>query len=317
MLNIIKYNPTEAVEKLQLSCTNYVQGAICIYEHQTMVAHVVLYKNKHIGEEVLVLGNYTCVDKLEISRALFNEVIAVAKQMGVDKILGPMDGSTWNSYRFAQPSEAKTFLMEPQQEEYYIGQWEDAGFEMHQEYYSSNVNVDKIHLWSGKEAELNQQFTNAGIHVEKWGPNLDKAQWEKLTTFNNKAFAKSDFFSPITCGELTQKYNGMLQQIDTQFMYFAMHENELVGMLFAYPNLLDNTDNTLVLKSLAHLPSKEYKGLGIWLVHKLLVDAKANNYTQLIHALMKHDNASVERSKQFGGAVFKKYGLYQLTVPKK
>lgn len=314
MLITKKYNPSQVEKELPRFYKPYLISAICVYDKESLLGHIALYMNPHIGKETLLLGGYHAVDNIQVSRTLFTEVLAEAKRLGFSTVLGPMNGSTWEQYRFVSKSDRHSFLMEPQQEDHFIAQWKDAGFTMCQQYYSSIAPVNQISFPVDRVDLISKRFSQLDVRIEKWGSNLNSEQWKQLTHFNNAAFAKSDFFSPISVKGFTNKYCDLLKQIDTNYMYFATQKSELVGILFAYPDAKDKTEQTLVLKTLAHIPSKIYKGLGTWLVLKLLTDAKANNYTHIIHALMKQDNASLERSKQFGGQVFRNYGLYKLEL---
>ena len=289
----------------------YTMGGYQLCKDGQQLGQVVCYLNKYIGEQTLLLGDYAMIDNAEASTFFFDHVVKEAKMEGFKNIVGPMNGSTWESYRFSHTSAEEPFFLEPQQEQYYINQWEAAGFKEHASYYSSYSIHEKKEDWIKRERELDAHFSTMNIHVDKWKNNLSEYEWAQLSDFNNEAFRQNQLFSPLSKELFKEKYSQISQVVDTQFIYLVKEQNKLVGLLFAYPNRQDAKEKSLVLKTMARLPDAHLKGLGTWMCLKFFNEASRQGYKKIIHALMQVDNASTLRSNEFGGELFRNYSLYK------
>ncbi|HET6989892.1 MAG TPA: hypothetical protein VFJ43_01155, partial [Bacteroidia bacterium] len=79
-------------------------------------ARVALYNNpylKYQGKKSFCIGNFESVDNAEISDRLLNHVSAEAKKLGAEFLIGPMNGSTWDNYRFSVHNNHSNFFLEP------------------------------------------------------------------------------------------------------------------------------------------------------------------------------------------------------------
>ena len=289
----------------------YMIGGYQLSKDGEQLGRIVCYQNKYIGADTLLLGGYGMVDDEEASNFLFRHIFKEAKRQGFKKIIGPMNGSTWESYRFAHASAEESFFLEPQQETYYLNQWEVAGFETYASYYSSHSIHEENQDWIKEEKKLDAKFAAKNLHVEKWKDNLSNEEWNQLADFNNEAFRKNSLFSPLREKCFKKKYSQISQAVDTKFIYLVKERGKLVGLLFAYPNLIDSAKKSLVLKTMARLPDPHLRGLGTWMCLKFFNEASRHGYKKIIHALMQVANTSTVRSTEFGGEIFRNYSLYK------
>ncbi len=299
---------------MPLAYNNYTFCAHQVFDGDQAVGQVVSYINPYLGKEHLILGGYEMQNNAEASQMLFDYIIAEAKAENYKSIIGPMNGSTWEAYRLAESSESNPFLLEPKYNAHFISQWEQAGFEKSMSYYSSITKLQAQAQWVEKEKSMEAHFKAKNVNIEKWPNKFSESQWKQLAEFNNKAFAKNPLFSPISEARFKEKYSALLQHIDTQFMYFVKEGKELVGLLFAYPDVLNTECKNLVLKTMARLPKPSLKGLGTWLAARLHNEALSFGYENIIHALMYTENASTLRSDEFKGEVFRNYSLYKMNL---
>ena len=277
-----------------------------------IVGHVGFYQNKSLGEDQFLAGSYHAINDVKVSNKLLSAIIEEAKSKGAKKLIGPMNGSSWESYRFTEKSGELPFLMEPIQPNFYNHQWQKFGFQKTESYFSSVTDVfdfdEKV------EKNLDLKFETMGVSIETFDLSKIEATLKELAVFNNKAFAKNDFFSPISESFFVQKYKQLITQLDPELIFLAKRRGQIVGLLFTYPDFNDLAGKTLIAKTLARTPQKELQALCLWVYGKMLPIAKAKGFTKIIHALMKSDNYSLQRSRQVGGKVFRKYWLYELQI---
>jgi hypothetical protein len=92
------------------------------------------------AEKYGLIGHYYAKDR-ESSDTLLKESCRILGQNGCRKVYGPMDGSTWNSYRLVTWSDGSPpFLMEPQNQHEWVDYWLESGFVAAHEYLSTSVS---------------------------------------------------------------------------------------------------------------------------------------------------------------------------------
>jgi len=97
----------------------------------------------------------------------------------------------------------------------------------------------------------------------------------------------------------------MLTQVDPRLMLVAKHDDEVVGFILAPPDFLQlsyqQAMDAIVIKTVAVLPRKEYRGLGRVLIVELLKNAIDMGFTTAISALMHTENRSQKISSDCAG----------------
>ena len=290
----------------------YLESFFIAKKDNEIVGHVGFYQNKFLGEDQFLAGSYHAINDVKVSNKLLSAITEEAKSKGAKKLLGPMNGCSWENYRFSEKSRALPFLMEPIQPDFYNQQWQQFGFQKSESYFSSVTDV--FDFDKKVEKNLDERFIKMDVSIETFDFSKTEKTLRQLADFNNIAFAKNDFFSPINETAFVEKYQEIITQLDPELIFLAKHKGQIVGLLFTYPNFNDSTGKTLIVKTLARTPQKELHALCLWIYLKMLPKAKAKGFTKIIHALMKSDNYSVQRSKQVGGKVFRKYWLYELPI---
>jgi hypothetical protein len=100
----------------------------------------------------------------------------------------------------------------------------------------------------------------------------------------------------------------VLKAINPELVLLAEDEaGELKAFLFALPNFAEGPQpKTVILKTYA----SAVKGGGSMLANAFHERAKAQGFTEVIHALMHETNLSAQHSDKTGGKVFRRYALW-------
>ena len=119
--------------------------------------------------------------------------------------------------------------------------------------------------------------------------------------------------SPICRTDFIEQYRPILTLVRPELVLLAEHGERLVGFLFAVPDILQaqrgQPVDTVILKTAAVLPGREYAGLGNLLVARCHAAAAALGFRRAIHALMHESNESLNVSAHYGRS-FRGYSLY-------
>ena len=279
-------------------------------------ARAVLYQNPTLsynGENVIIIGNYESVDDDLISNFILEHIIKEAKKLNDGFLIGPMNGSTWENYRFSLHNTFDNFLLEPYNHVYYNQQFLSAKFEP-VAHYSSRINTDffcdeqTVLLKEEKLFENGLKLRNIDL------TNFDK-ELKKLYPFINTSFKNNFLFSQIEMVAFIEKYKKIIDFINPEFVLIAEDEkNNIIGFIFCYDDLLNEKEKSLVIKTLARDQSKRWSGLGAVMANRIISLAKARGYQSVIHAFMIDDGNSSESSTRFLGSIYKEYVLYGLKL---
>lgn len=285
----------------------YVKGDEVIVQAKTwfypqMPAGHSLYK-------VGLIGEFKCLEKasLEETRLLFDKLFAELKQAGATKIVGPMDGNTWQSYRLTTYyGDQPTFTMEPFTPQHYIKHWENAGF-VPEETYSSYIT--DINLWEDKRVDkLHARFAELSFRP------LQQEDLSAIFDLSLQSFTRNPYYIPIDKEVYLNKYGNMMSMLKPNVSTVVYDGDELVGYLFAMMDMNVNeqgeSTNRVILKTVAVKEERKYAGLGTYLLSKLIVTMQAMGVNSAIHALM-YDKNAVQNIIKDNSQKLRAYTLYK------
>lgn len=279
-------------------------------------ARAALYQNPTLsynGQNVITIGNYESVDDDLISNFLLEHITKEAKKLNDGFLIGPMNGSTWENYRFSLYNNFDNFLLEPYNPVYYNQQFLSAGFEP-VAHYSSRINTD---FFCDEETVLlkEEKLFDSGLKLRNIDLNNFDDELKKLYPFINTSFKNNFLFSHIEMVAFIEKYKKIIDFINPEFVLIAEDEkNNIIGFIFCYDDLLNEKEKSLVIKTLARDQSKSWSGLGAVMANRIISLAKARDYQSVIHAFMMDDGSSSESSRKFLGNIYKEYVLYGLKL---
>jgi GNAT superfamily N-acetyltransferase len=282
-------------------------GAYCSLwwkETPTLVAH-----------RVGAIGHYACVDD-DAAAALLAEAARLLRENGCTMAVGPMDGNTWRRYRFVTdpgPAEATQppFFLEPANPPEWPRQFEKAGFTRLAEYYSA-LNTD-LGRHDGRIAPIAARLEDAGVSVHS-SRNTDlRDQLKRIYAVSRISFTRNFLYTELSQSAFIEQYLLLLDRIQPELLLLAESGGELVGYLFAIPDLAQGARgeaiDTFIIKTVAILPEPRLRGLGGLLVARAHETGRLLGYARAIHALMHEGNVSRNISSHYA-ITMRKYALY-------
>lgn len=264
-----------------------------------------------------LVGHYAARDAAA-GTSLLQHAAAELRAAGAVRLLGPMNGSTWQRYRFAlppAPGEAvePPFLGEPVNPTAYPAHFTAAGFRQAAAYesrISEDITTANPRAAAGEAAIAERGITVAPIDLARFDEEL-----RDLHALSLRAFRGNRYYSPIDAQSFDALYRPMRDVIDPGHVLLARGpEGQLAGYVFAYVDPLGRRGGRpyrLVVKTLATDPDWQGLGLGAVLVERLHEAARGQGLQAVVHALMHADNNSVKISAHTA-RVFRRYALYEL-----
>ncbi|MES0862950.1 hypothetical protein ABLN87_11385 [Ruegeria sp. SCPT10] len=256
------------------------------------------------GAPAATIGDFSCKTP-EAGLQALHQAIERIRSAGIDRIIGPMSGDTWHSYRFVSESDGSApFLMEPANKPHDPDVFKAAGFAPISSYFSARVPL-------AQTARSSLTATDA-FTVEPWDGTNPEGLFRQVYHLSIKAFARNAFYKPISERDFLAMYMPVVPMLKRELIFFARRlDGSLVGFLFGIPNYAEGPKpKAAILKTYASLE----RGAGRHLASHFHKSALEQGFDTAIHALIHDDNQSAERSGVEGANVFRRYALFGLRL---
>lgn len=211
-----------------------------------------------------------------------------AGQNHFQKVIGPIDGATWNNYRFQSKIEiSQSYLGQPSYEPEMVHLFLNQGFKVSEIY--ETIQIDQI-----KKVENSlTSFRNISLpqirFVRPTSAILDTHKVE-IHHLLNGIFSENLEFHKISNEEIELVFSQIKKMINYDVSVLAFNDkNEIVGFMLNYL-----VGDTLFFKTIGFLKDYRFQGLSIFkmlnfLFDQILEDSKLN-LDKAIICLMKKGN---------------------------
>ena len=242
------------------------------------------------------IGCFEMTDKDSGKRQL-EQYVKQLKSAGHKRIIAPINGDTWHTYRLVSwSSNEPAFPMEPQNPLWYNEVFEEAGFKPLQKYRSDKFDLSHVQPLPNKDMTL---------HLR----DFEEAYLRLIHHISLRGFDENFLYSHITFENFNKLYQPMLPMIDKELVVIAESGNSPVGFMFAFA-----AGENLILKSMAVLPEFRSKGIGAKMMNHVLLAGQRKGLKSAIAALMSEGNNSHEIISKYGSEKIREYTLYCLEV---
>ncbi|MGV3761930.1 hypothetical protein [Parapedobacter sp.] len=284
------------------------RGGVCLAAAVLYINPHMQYKDKRVG----VVGAYGAVGDSEPVVYLFRAIEQRAHEAGLDFLIGPMNGSTWEAYRFHDDPAKPLFFLEMMHRSYYPDQWRSIDFKPIAHYYSTVAPL--VPRGDGEIERVRNRLLQDGITFRAIDMNHYEADLRKLYPFLQASFKRNLLYTPISESSFVAKYLPLKVALKPEFVQIAEHKGEVVGVSLGVVNLLDPTHRSLIIKTLARNPQRLYRGLGRVLLDAFYHKGLAQGYQQLICAFMIEGGDALPLSDRYHARTLKTYALYGKSI---
>ena len=270
------------------------------------------------GRKTSYIGNVNIYEKYrKDEEQLFNKIFEELKKEGIETIIGPLNGTTWNTYRYVtEKGNGRPFLLEPWNEDYSVSLFEKLDFK-HLAGYISTVMEG---MNSNGRKNLNKKIEKLKKFDYYKDIKVESAENKDLLTVLNKvydltveAFKNNFLYSELEREIFLKMYMSYEDKIIKKFFKMLYLGDELIGYVFGIPDYAElgykGKIDTIILKTIAVSPIYNGKGMGYILINSLVEEAEKEGYENVIYALMHESNVS----KNIGlllGNMLRKYTLF-------
>lgn len=308
--------PPDSLRLKQRDSVNmeYIYKTLVAISKNIPSARLVIYNNPHLkyeNERAACIGNFESIDNADVSCELLNKAFQIIKEeLKINYVIGPMNGSTWDNYRFSVHHHSPNFFLEPYHHLYYNNLFIAAGF-MPLSKYVSAIDTE-LHHSADKNLLLEEKLKQGGVVFRPMDFDNYENEIERVFDLCTRAFKNNFLYTPISIDVFKEKYLAVKPFISPDFIQLAEDNNSgnLIGFIFALNDLNNPERKSLIIKTLARENKKQWAGLGGIMVNNIVKKAADNKYKSVIHAFMIENAASANISKSFTGSIYKNYILY-------
>ena len=212
-----------------------------------------LIVNNNIEEYNCMFGFVKLTENFENVKQLFNKVEKRAKELGFKNIIGPVNYTTWMSYRWAINNFDVKYYPDCNNAEYYVKYIRKLGYKELYTYRSAHIDMNnklyfmgdavyKLKLAEGYEFKFFKGEEGYKIVKDIYDISID-------------AFKGSYLYSDIPFEYFNEIYLEWTKKIEDIVMYVAYKEGKPIGYIMGYINPYNK--NEIIAKTSAVL--KEYQ----------------------------------------------------------
>lgn len=292
--------------KPRLSNLSAATKLITISEEGTLLGFVACYLNPSYPYH-LILGNFECKNNIAVADKIFSEAKKIALKNNCKLLLGPMNGSTWFTYRYSLVKQTP-FFMETIHKPYYIDLWKSYGFEINETY---QTNIEDFNA-DAPMPNVQEYLAKRKLTIRKFDKADASNELTILHSFCMELFANNVLFSPISQDDFIALYQPILDYLDEELIDFVLDNDKVVGLFFAVKNHYNSAQ--VIVKTIARNPDDKYKGLANIMAANFYKKAIAMGYKSMLNAYFHLDNKSASVSENYGGRMYQKHVLFQLEL---
>ncbi len=279
-----------------------VLGGIALYDNPGHYLH---------GERACCAGYFHCVNDVAAASQLIEAVKRDVAALGIRHLIGPLNGTTWENYRFRTSDEPPAFFLESPHPVYYNDLFTACGFQPIKTYYTFLVKPLRPMNERAKRREA--QLLEKGIHIRHINPENYAGDMRRIYDLCLVAFKDNFLYTPYPWEAYIEKYRLLQHFTNPKMTVIAEHEGEVVGFVFMIEDYLCEDEKRVVFKTYAVHPAAKYAGLGAVISQRLTQDLLDEGYTSAIHAFVIEGSAS-ENSSSKDSEVYREYKLYATDV---
>ncbi|TLV02917.1 hypothetical protein [Dyadobacter luticola] len=306
-----------ALKKSEKIPVDFLEGCYYLTDREKVVARASLYFNpflKYHDAPACTVGTYECAENATYAITLLDHLKEQAKTLDASYLIGPMNGSTWENYRFSTDRNNPPYFLEPFHHLYYNDQFQDAGFEVIARYYTnidSNLELNEDAALTARQQELFDE----GVVIRPIDLQHFEDEIGRIYAFNEIAFKTNFLYTPISQKAFLDKYLPTKNLINPALTLLAEDENgTLIGYYFCIQDFLNTTEKSLIVKTLARHPDPNWKGLGHVIGNIVYGEAMKLGFTSALHPFIYQQGTSMALSKNFSGVNYKNYALYGVKI---
>lgn len=200
-------------------------------------AEAYLIINKNMKEYQCMFGFVTLPNDFEKCKKLFSKVEDKARELGYKEIVGPINYTTWLSYRWVINNYDLKLYPDCDNEKYYIDFIKKLGYKELYTYRSAFINIDNELYKIGKT--VYEQKLEEGYRFELYTGAEVYDKVREVYDISVDAFDTAYLYSKIPYEYFEKIYLEWTKKVN-MILYMAYKDDKPIGYVMGYMNLYSN-----------------------------------------------------------------------------
>jgi len=275
------------------------------------VAHISAIIDRRLPPDIGLVGYFDTVNEAIYADKAFDTASEFLTKNKKKVIRGPVNLTTWQSFRVSYPEKNPPFLLEPFTRSYYRNLFEDYGFKRAQNNISTIQRIDQANFdkYEQEHKKLKEQgFIFDAIDSKSLSNSLPEIYDLVIKTFRDSwSFVKISFEEFV--------YNFLSPKITTSLLYIARDKNKkavafFLGALDAY----SGNHKRIILKTMGVLLEYQRLGIARALFYLVYLRGKQENVSELIFSTMRTDNETIRNITGRTHNIYREYNVYEMVI---
>ncbi|MBN2523478.1 MAG: GNAT family N-acetyltransferase [Bacteroidales bacterium] len=284
-------------DNIDISCIEIVTT------NKQFQGHIAIIQHNDLSDETAFFGFFECINDPLVFEVLWKNLVELAKSKGIKRIMGPINGTIWHSYRIISYSDNESFFpAEPLSQPYYYDLFRKKNPSRTILYHSAyRKYFDNIVRHTKKSYET---LIEKGIEI---GPitNLNSDIHASLFRLSEKTFRQSWGYVALNQNEFCLLYSSSKISNYIASVYGAYNGIDLIGFC---TNM--RYGDELIMKTIAVDQNFQQMGIGNALVYKIHSDALFQGIKTIKYALVRKDN-KIKYFPKDDIHVFREYAAFE------
>lgn len=212
-----------------------VYPIIVLDEHKNTAARCVVTVYPDCG--YAYLGYFECIRDPQAAQAAVERAKKLARALGRNKLIGPVDCSFWIRYRLKTNRFGRPYTGEPYNKDYYPQLFDSCGFRVCGEYISNKFPSITDEVRDELFEEKLWEFTDRGYTLVQSTPETFDKCLRDVYRLLIELFSDFPVYSRITEDEFCEMYSSMGKIIDHSMVRLAYYKGEPVGFFVSVPDM--------------------------------------------------------------------------------
>lgn len=196
--------------------------------------------NDYHGTKKAQFSFFESVDDQEVANALFASVFDWARARGMDTLIGPKGLSPFDGYgiQVFGFEHRQMMTMMNYNYDYYPKLVEALGFEKEVDFVSCFLPSEAFKIPERVERIAKRVLERGNLWVKRFKSKRELVSWApRIGAAYNKAFIHNWEYYPFSPGDIQYAVDNIFLVADHRMIKVIMHEEEIVGFLFAFPDV--------------------------------------------------------------------------------
>lgn len=183
---------------------------------------------------------FDCLNELEIAQALFEAVFSWARERNLVELVGPKGLSPFDGYGILVEGfeQRQMMTMMNYNYSYYPQLIEQLGFEKEVDFVSCYLSANSFQIPERVERIAQRVKDRGKLTVKKFRSKRELVRWApRIGETYNKAFINNWEYYPFSPGDIKYAVDNVFMVADHRLIKIILHQDEIVGFLFAFPDV--------------------------------------------------------------------------------